>query len=147
MHFKQREYPLSDSMVVKANKYILERQQYKYGDWAIHNPGVLPGGWGFSDINTMNPDVDDTTASLRAFSQQVQTKPFLRQAWDRGIRWVFSMQNNDGGWPAFEKNVDKKLLNFLPIEGGRFLLTDPSSADLTGRTLEFLGDYTNLPKT
>ena len=40
----------------------------------------------------------------------------------------------------------KRLLNLLPIEGGRFLLSDPSSADLTGRTLEFLGDYTNLPK-
>ena len=57
-----------------------------------------------------------------------------------------SMQNRDGGWPAFEKNVDNELLNLLPIEGGKFLLTDPSSADLTGRTLEFLGGYTNLPK-
>ncbi|KAB7705631.1 squalene--hopene cyclase [Bacillus aerolatus] len=136
----------SDPMVTKANRYLLERQQYKYGDWTFHNPGVLPGGWGFSHINTMNPDVDDTTASLRSFSPLVQTDPHLRQAWDRGTQWIFSMQNNDGGWPAFEKNVDKRLLNLLPIEGGKFLLTDPSSADLTGRTLEFLGGYTKLPK-
>ena len=57
-----------------------------------------------------------------------------------------SMQNKDGGWASFEKNVDNPFLNLLPIEGGKFLLTDPSSADLTGRTLEFLGGYTDLPK-
>jgi sporulenol synthase len=138
--------PSTDSVIEKANKYLLERQQTKYGDWAIHNPGIFPGGWGFSAINTMNPDVDDTTASLRAISQLVKKDTRIHQAWDKGVLWVLSMQNNDGGWPAFEKNVDNQLLNLLPIEGSKFLLTDPSSADLTGRTLEFLGGYTNLPK-
>ena len=136
----------TDPMITKANQYLLERQQYKYGDWVIHNPTALPGGWGFSDINTMDPDVDDTTATLRALSKHIQAEPILRQVWDRGTAWALSMQNDDGGWPAFEKNVDKKLLNILPIEGGRFLLSDASSADLTGRTLEFFGGYTNLPK-
>ncbi len=32
----------------------------------------------------------------------------------------------------------------MPIDGGESLIADPSSADLTGRTLEFLGHYTNL---
>ncbi len=104
------------------------------------------GDGDFQLVNTMNPDIDDTTASLRAISQLVQKDTRFHQAWDKGIRWVMSMQNKDGGWPAFEKNVDNQLLNLLPIEGGQFLLTDPSSADLTGRTLEFLGGYTNLPK-
>ena len=54
------------------------------------------------------------------------------------------MQNEDGGWPAFEKNTNSRLLSLLPIEGGNDMITDPSSADLTGRTLEFLGNYTNL---
>ena len=49
--------PSTDSVIEKANEYLLEQQQTKYGDWAIHNPGVLPGGWGFSAINTMNPDI------------------------------------------------------------------------------------------
>lgn len=136
----------TDPMITKANQYLLERQQYKFGDWVIHNPTALPGGWGFSDINTIDPDVDDTTATLRALSKHVQAEPILHQVWDRGTAWALSMQNDDGGWPAFEKNVDKKLLNILPIEGGRFLLSDASSADLTGRTLEFFGGYTNLPK-
>ncbi|MEK3887193.1 squalene--hopene cyclase [Bacillus sp. FSL K6-3431] len=138
--------PTFDPVIAKANRYLLKHQHYKYGDWALHNPGVLPGGWGFSHINMINPDVDDTTASLRTISHLVQTDPQFHQAWDRGIQWIFSMQNDDGGWAAFEKNVDKKWVNLLPMEGGRFLLTDSSSADLTGRTLEFLGSYTNFPK-
>ncbi|MCJ8006039.1 squalene--hopene cyclase [Lederbergia wuyishanensis] len=135
-----------DPVITKANEYLLSRQQNKYGDWAIRNPGIPPGGWGFSDMNTMDPDVDDTTASLRAISSLVQQDKQYQQSWDKGVYWVTSMQNSDGGWPAFERNVDKKILNLLPIEGARFLLTDPSSADLTGRTLEFLGFYTNLSK-
>ncbi|KAA0965526.1 squalene--hopene cyclase [Sporosarcina sp. ANT_H38] len=137
--------PTTDSVINKANEYLLEQQQTKYGDWAIHNPDVLPGGWGFSAVNTMNPDIDDSTASLRSISQLVQNDHRFHQAWDKGILWIMSMQNRDGGWPAFEKNVYNELLNLLPIEGGKFLLSDPSSADLTGRTLEFLGGYTNLP--
>lgn len=64
--------------------------------------------------------------------------------WDRGIRWVLSMQNDDGGWAAFEKNVDNPLLNLLPY--GEGLLLDASSVDLTGRTLDFLGNYTSIDK-
>jgi len=36
------------------------------------------------------------------------------------------------------------LLKLLPIEGAEFLIADPSTPDLTGRTLEYLGLYTNL---
>ncbi|RUQ26941.1 squalene--hopene cyclase [Peribacillus cavernae] len=138
--------PESAETIQKANRYLLSRQHYKYGDWAIHNPDTLPGGWGFSNVNTIHPDVDDTTASLRAIGLLVQGKPQYDQAWGRGINWVLSMQNHDGGWPAFEKNVDKKILNLLPVQGAEFILLDPSTADLTGRTLEFLGNYTNLNK-
>ena len=130
-----------DPMVTKANQYLLNRQHHKFGDWVIHNPKTMPGGWGFSDVNTMNPDVDDTTASLRSISRM---NPLERQAWDRGLNWLLSMQNDDGGWGAFERNTDTKLFEFLPIEKGEFLLTDPSCADITGRTLEFFGNYTNL---
>ncbi|MFK9092809.1 prenyltransferase/squalene oxidase repeat-containing protein [Bacillus salipaludis] len=132
-----------DPMVVQANRYLLERQHHKFGDWVIHNSKTMPGGWGFSDVNTMLADVDDTTAALRSISR---IAPSELQAWERAITWTLSMQNDDGGWPAFERNVNSKLLQFLPIEKGEFLLADPSCADLTGRTLEFFGHYTNLAK-
>ncbi|MCQ6280353.1 squalene--hopene cyclase [Bacillus sp. EB600] len=134
----------SDPIIEKANYYLVKHQHHKFGDWVIHNPQSLPGGWGFSEVNTINPDVDDTTASLRAFARSIQTNNQLRKTWDRALTWLFSMQNSDGGWAAFEKNIENKWLELLPIEKAEFLLGDPSTADLTGRTLEFLGNYTNL---
>ncbi|GLB61603.1 terpene cyclase/mutase family protein [Cytobacillus sp. NCCP-133] len=135
-----------DPFVQKANTYLLKRQQDEFGDWVIHNPNSLPGGWGFSDVNTVNPDVDDTTASLRSIARSAKDTPIYQGAWDRGISWLLSMQNEDGGWPSFERNTQNPWLDFLPIEKGEYIFGDPTSADLTGRTLEFLGSYTDLPK-
>ncbi|WP_409295188.1 prenyltransferase/squalene oxidase repeat-containing protein [Peribacillus sp. SCS-26] len=130
----------TESAVEKANLYLRSRQHHQYGDWMIRNPSALPGGWGFSDLNRINPDVDDTTASLRAV---YGNRASVDEGWRRGLQYTVSMQNDDGGWPAFERNVDKKLLHLLPIQGAEFILTDPSTPDLTGRTLEFLGNYVN----
>ncbi len=131
-------------IIEKANRYLLMRQHTKSGDWVIHNPNSLPGGWGFSAVNTILPDVDDTTATLRAIARTTFTDPQIRTNWNRGMNWLLSMQNNDGGWAAFEKNVDNEWLQYIPIEKAEFLLGDSSSADLTGRTLEFLGNYSDM---
>ncbi|WP_409305841.1 squalene--hopene cyclase [Peribacillus sp. SCS-155] len=136
--------PLEDETVHKANSYLLSRQHYKFGDWIYHNPHTTPGGWGFSDTNTINPDVDDTTAALRAIHRYIPYVPQLHEVWSRGLNYTISMQNDDGGFPAFERNIDKSILHLLPIEGPQYILTDPSTPDLTGRTLEFLGKYANL---
>ena len=56
------------------------------------------------------------------------------------------MQNDDGGWSAFEKNTDNYLLSFIPFKYEDRVLFDPSTADLTGRTLYFLGEYTTIPQ-
>lgn len=132
--------------VQQANEYVRRRQHYVYGDWAVHNSNALPGGWGFSTVNTFNPDIDDTTAVLRAIRNDAISKASYRVHWDRGVQWLISSQNDDGGFPAFEKNVDKSILTWLPFEGGRGMLLDPSSADLTGRTLEFLGNFSGAFK-
>ncbi|USK59425.1 squalene--hopene cyclase [Peribacillus asahii] len=129
-----------DPVIQKATTYLLSQQQEKYGDWVIHNPQAVPGGWGFSNGSTMNPDVDDTTASLRALTHQLHAQ----NNWQRGLNFTLSMQNKDGGFPAFERNVDKSWITYLPIENADFILSDPSTADLTGRTLEFLGNFANI---
>jgi sporulenol synthase len=127
-----------------AAGYLIGKQQRKSGDWSLHNPNSVPGGWGFSDSNTINPDVDDTTAALRAIKRFSRIEPAFREAWNRGLNWILSMQNDDGGWPAFEKNTDNSLLTMLPIEGADAAATDPSTADLTGRTLEYLGNSAGI---
>ena len=40
---------------------------------------------------------------------------------------------------AFEKGVTSRILANLPIENASDMITDPSTPDITGRVLEFLG--------
>jgi sporulenol synthase len=134
----------SDPMILSSTDYICNHQHTTFGDWAINCPDTPPGGWGFSPINTLVPDVDDTTAALRGIAPLTSTKAIPSIFWDKGINWVLSMQNKDGGWPAFEKNVTNKWLSFIPYRYEDRVLFDPSTADLTGRTLHFLGEYTNI---
>ncbi|MCP3738975.1 squalene--hopene cyclase [Rossellomorea sp. BNER] len=132
------------STIVRSSSYLLKQQHSKIGDWALTSKETLPGGWGFSESNTIHPDVDDTTASLRAISRMVDHSSSFRQAWDRGVNWTISLQNSDGGWPAFERGKSNTLLTLVPMDGAEDSAIDPSTADLTGRTLEFLGSYTQL---
>lgn len=133
------------SMTDRANRYLLTRQHHLYGDWAVHNPYSAPGGWGFSDINSLNPDIDDTSAVLRAIHHDTVSGKISRGAWDRGLEWLLSMQNGDGGWASFERNASPPFVHFIPVENAEFIISDASSADLTGRTMEFLCAYAKLP--
>lgn len=128
----------------RAGRYLLTKQHRKRGDWLVHNPNAIAGGWGFSDSNTLNPDVDDTTAALRAIKRLSNADPSYQEAWNRGMNWLLSMQNDDGGWPAFEKNTDRRILALIPLIEAKSSATDPSTPDLTGRTLSFLGKFAGL---
>lgn len=123
-----------------ANHYLVRHQQTKYGDWAITREGIAPAGWGFSEGNTTHPDVDDTTVALRALKDMKNES----SRWHDGVSWLLAMQNHDGGWPAFEPDRQAFLLKDLPIDGARSSFPDDSSADLTGRTVEFLCNYAEL---
>lgn len=123
-----------------ANHYLVNHQQTKYGDWSITKEGIAPGGWGFSEGNTIHPDIDDTTAALRALKDMKNES----YRWQQGVSWVLAMQNQDGGWPAFEPDRKAFVLKDLPIDGARSSFPDDSSADLTGRTIEFLCNYAEL---
>ncbi|MGB9943542.1 sporulenol synthase, partial [Bacillus subtilis] len=125
----------TDGSVTKAADFLLERQHTKTADWSVKNPNSVPGGWGFSNINTNNPDCDDTAAVLKAIPRNHSPA-----AWERGVSWLLSMQNNDGGFSAFEKNVNHPLIRLLPLESAEDAAVDPSTADLTGRVLHFLGE-------
>ncbi len=127
-----------DPVLEKAAAFLKGAQQSEWGDWAIHNPDTPPGGWGFSDSNTKHPDLDDTHVALRVMNA-FQERPAYKEAFNRGVSWLLSMQNDDGGWAAFEKNVDQSVLALLPVKHIQEAALDPSTADLTGRTLFFFG--------
>ena len=133
----------SHPSITQAGDYLLTRQHTKLGDWQLQVRHPIPGGWGFSHVNTINPDIDDTTASLRAIYGLRTSLPY-KHASNKGLQWLLAMQNNDGGWAAFERNNNNRFISWLPLDGADDAATDPSSADLTGRTLEYLGNTLGL---
>jgi squalene-hopene/tetraprenyl-beta-curcumene cyclase len=60
------------------------------------------------------------------------------RAIQRGERWVLAMQNNDGGWGAFDRNNNREFLCHIPFADHNAMI-DPSTPDMTGRVLEALG--------
>lgn len=90
-------------------------------------------------MNTTIPDIDDTTAVLRALARS-RGNENVDNAWKRAVNWVKGLQNNDGGWGAL-KRVTSRILANLPIENASDMITDPSTPDITGRVLEFFGTY------
>ena len=134
-------------VIRKANGYLLQKQQSTRGDWTVNAPRVDAGGWGFSDSNHWIPDNDDTSAALRALARISAGSDKVRSAWEKGLRYLLSMQNRDGGWGAFEKNAYHPIFRHLPIDNAKDAMIDDSTADLTGRVLECLGNYAGYDLT
>lgn len=132
-----------DKSIQSASNYLLSFQQKEIEN---NNNSLYYslGGWSFSEYNTHNPDVDDTQAVLRAITNLSLQNSEFRIAWNSGVKWLLEMQNNDGGWASFEKNSNKSLARIFPLQNFVDTAIDSSTADLTGRTLEFLGNYLKL---
>ncbi|MDP6505457.1 MAG: prenyltransferase/squalene oxidase repeat-containing protein, partial [Planctomycetota bacterium] len=57
----------------------------------------------------------------------------------RAKKWLWSMQNDDGGWGAFDINNNREILTHVPFADHNALI-DPSTSDITSRILEFYGN-------
>jgi squalene-hopene/tetraprenyl-beta-curcumene cyclase len=127
--------------LVKAAEWILSKQVLGPGDWQVKNKDAEPGGWAFEFRNDHYPDVDDTAFVLMAL-QRVKFPDAARMegAVRRGIQWLLSMQNRDGGWGAFDRDNDRALLRNIPFADHNAMI-DPSTADVTARVLECLGRF------
>jgi squalene-hopene/tetraprenyl-beta-curcumene cyclase len=62
----------------------------------------------------------------------------MAAAIQRGLRWILAMQNDDGGWAAFDQNNNHQFLCHVPFADHNAMI-DPSSVDITGAVLECLG--------
>ena len=121
----------------KAVGWLLAQEVRIAGDWAVNNPKPEPTGWCFEFNNPFSPDVDDTAMVLLAlYTAGYRDDPSL---YDRVVRWLLSFQNRDGGWAAFDKDVQNPLLENVPFADHNAIL-DPSCCDVTARVLEILGD-------
>ncbi len=125
--------------LVAAERWMVDNQILGGGDWQVKNQTAKPGGWAFEFQNEFYPDVDDTAFVLLALGRVADpdaTK--LHSAIRRGLAWLVSMQNSDGGWGAFDHENNLELLNHIPFADHNAML-DPSTADVTARVVECLG--------
>jgi squalene-hopene/tetraprenyl-beta-curcumene cyclase len=125
--------------LIAAERWLLDNQILGPGDWSVKNPKAAPGGWAFEFQNDFYPDVDDTAFVLMALGRVADPEATrLRSAIRRGLAWLVSMQNRDGGWGAFDHQNNLQFLNHIPFADHNAML-DPSTADVTARVIECLG--------
>jgi squalene-hopene/tetraprenyl-beta-curcumene cyclase len=127
--------------LVKSAEWILSKQILGPGDWQVKNKDAEPGGWAFEFRNDHYPDVDDTAFVLMALQRvKFPDEKRMEGAIRRGIQWLLSMQNRDGGWGAFDRDNDRRFICNIPFADHNAMI-DPSTADVTARVLECLGRF------
>ncbi len=87
--------------------------------------GADPGGWAWTDLPGGVPDADDTPGAAMAVMSLGERLGNPPHAPGRGIGWLLSLQNGDGGWPTF-------------CRGWGHLPFDCSGPDLTAHVLRAL---------
>jgi len=101
-------------------------------DDAPHSGDSLPPGLQIAAEQRQQHGGDPDAGHVRADQ--------IRSAANRGISWMLAMQNRDGGWGAFDRNNDLKILCHVPFADHNAMI-DPSSPDVTARVLESLGGW------
>jgi squalene-hopene/tetraprenyl-beta-curcumene cyclase len=120
-----------------ATCWLLEKECRGPADWQQNtDPDVEPSGWFFEFNNPHYPDVDDTAMVVMALKRA--GGPGARDAVRRGLDWLLAMQNDDGGWAAFDRTRHRPVLEKIPFADHN-AMQDPSCPDITGRVLECLG--------
>lgn len=135
--------------ILAARRWLFDREVRRHGDWSVKAPAAQPSGWCFEYRNAFYPDCDDTAEVLTALAATSGGRGFGGSgnvsgsaadedaAVRRGIAWLLAMQNDDGGWGAFDRGCDKEVLTHVPFADHNALL-DPSTADVTGRAVDTL---------
>jgi squalene-hopene/tetraprenyl-beta-curcumene cyclase len=148
--------------VERAARWLLEREVRRPGDWSVMNPGIEPGGWCFEYRNGFYPDTDDTAMVLMALARTVAGEQRALSSGDwlaeyhpadgratladpqpairRAVRWLLALQNRDGGWAAFDRDINRWVLTQVPFADHNAML-DPSCPDITARVLEALAQF------
>ena len=148
-------YALTEAGITAANNpelagvcdWLIARQVRMTGDWVRNlraedrhiRLGNEAAAWAFEYHNDWYPDVDDTAmvakALMRAGDRRGQS--INRETAGKAFRWIVAMQNDDGGWAAFDKTTHREWMEHVPFADHN-AMQDPSCADITGRTIESL---------
>lgn len=106
-------------------------------DYLIKNQSAQ-GGFPFGIDYWNAPDVDDTAEILLVLEETGKYPTQIAAA----VKWLFELQNNDGGWGAFARGVANHPIIDFYFEKFKDSadLYDESSPDVTGHVLEALGE-------
>jgi squalene-hopene/tetraprenyl-beta-curcumene cyclase len=127
--------------ILKAARYMISKEVKDFrGDWAVKNPKGTAGGWSFEFENDYFPDVDDTIEALHLLRRADLPESETCGPIQRGLAWMLSMQSNNGGWAAFDKNNVSQWVNKIPFSDHGACL-DPPTPDITGRMIELLASF------
>jgi len=129
---------LDDTPALQAAvDWLLVRENRTRGDWSQMTPSAEPGGWAFERANRHYPDIDDTAVAilvLSRFRSSVRGDE-LAGPLQRAIAWVTAMQSRNGGWGAFDRDNQTRIITRIPFcDFGEVL--DPPSADVTAHVVE-----------
>ena len=128
--------PHDGPCIRKAMNWLVDRQVLDVkGDWAIDRPNLRPGGWAFQYWNDHYPDVDDTAVVVMALDRSGHRH--YQPAITRATEWIIGMQNQNGGWGAFDPDGTNYYLDHIPFADHGALL-DPPTADVTARCISML---------
>jgi len=128
-----------DASAHRAAAWLRARECRFAGDWRANvDPNTHAGGWWFEYRNAWYPDVDDTAMVAMALRRCDGSEN--RAASARGVAWILAMQNDDGGWAAFDRTRSRPILEFVPFADHN-AMQDPSCPDITGRVLECLARH------
>jgi squalene-hopene/tetraprenyl-beta-curcumene cyclase len=131
--------PAEHDVLARASDWLVSMQIKCKGDWSVKAPHVPPGGWAFQFYNDFYPDTDDSAVVMMALTNGSHASAEAREASiDLAREWLVGLQNRDGGWGAFELEIDNARFDEILYNDEKNML-DPSTVDVTGRLLEMFG--------
>lgn len=146
---------VDDERLSRTCEWLCDREVKLTGDWVRNlrpadrdvRLGENAAAWAFEYRNDWYPDVDDTAMIAKAMRRAIRgdgdddaarsREPRVFDATERAIRWILAMQNDDGGWAAFDRTKDRPWMEAVPFADHN-AMQDPSCPDITGRTIESL---------
>ena len=131
---------VEDPTCAAAADWLRSKECRFKGDWMRslekgQGDDVDFSGWYFEYHNAWYPDLDDTAMVAMALHRTGGGANI--ESAQRGLGWIRAMQNEDGGWAAFDRTVDRPILEYVPFADHN-AMQDPSCPDITGRVLECL---------
>ncbi len=124
----------------KVAAWLISKQVKTGGDWQVKNC-CPPGGWAFEFVNNLYPDVDDSAVVLMALRRlrAIQCDG-MDECLQLGMDWCLSMQCQNGGWAAFDRENTMMILNRIPFADQEAMVDYPT-ADVSARVLEAMGTF------